>query len=125
MLPSVDETAASSRLSRPCRSGERRGDQRPRLCRIDDIIDLEQGGGIQGLCVSLCGIGEVANPLLTLLLIGDRIELLSQCQPDRALKAHWAEVSCRPGKGEQRLVQAAPYHRLSAEPVASAQDHRD
>ena len=50
---------------------------------------------------------------------------LAHRQPDRALEPHRAEVGRRPGDGEQRLVQAAAGHRLGAEPVAAAQDHRD
>ena len=50
---------------------------------------------------------------------------LRSAEPHRALEAHRAEVRRRPRDGEQRLVQAAGDHRLRAEAVAAAQDHRD
>ena len=111
--------------ARGCRRGEGRGDQAACLGRVDHVVDLEEGGGVERLGVLFGGGGEVADAALALGLVVDRLELLAQGELDRALQAHRAEVGGRPGDGEQRLVHAAAGHRLGAEAVAAAQDHGD
>src|SRR3954447_10674980 len=47
-LPGVDEAmAARRRRGDGGGGGERRGDERPRLRRVDDVVDLEQLRGVE------------------------------------------------------------------------------
>src|SRR3954452_663098 len=67
-LPGVDEAVAARRLRGDGGGGERRGDERPRLRRVDDVVDLEQLRGVERPGVLLRGGGDVAHALLTLAL---------------------------------------------------------
>ena len=57
--------------------GERRGDQRASLGRVDDVVELEQRRGVERPRVLLGHRGQVADALLALGLVGDRLELLA------------------------------------------------
>ena len=45
-LPGVDESAARRRWFGRPGGDERRGDEVPRLGRVDDVVELEQGRGV-------------------------------------------------------------------------------
>ena len=107
-------------------AAQRRRDQRARLGRVDHVVELEQRRRVERLRVALRrppsarGRAARARPR--------RRSPRAPCavaEPDRALEPHRAEVGRRPGDGQERLVQAAADHRLGAEAVAAAQDHRD
>ena len=107
------------------RRRQRRGDQCPRLGRVDDVVDLEHLSGVERLGILLRGGGGLPDPLLALIVVGDRLEFLAQAQPDGALEAHRPEMRTRPCHRQHRLVQAAARHRLRTEAVAAAQHDRD
>ena len=86
--------------------GERRGDERARLGGIDDVVDLEQLGGVDRLGVLLRGRGDLPHALLALLIVRDRLELLAQRQrtaPSRPIGPRWALGQATVSSGSCRL----------------------
>ncbi len=64
------------------------------------------------------------DTFFALVVVGDLVELVAQSRRT-APRGPSGRGGARPCHGEQRLVQTATDHRLSAESVAAAQDHRD
>src|SRR6266511_5240051 len=92
-LPRVDETA----VPRPRRTGrggrgERRADRASRLGGVDDVVELEQGRGVERLGVVVCGGGKRLNSRLALRRVVDRLQLAPEAEPHRPLEAHRAEL---------------------------------
>ncbi len=96
-----------------------------RLRGVDDVVDLEGPGDVEGVDVLSVVNGQLPHPLVALALVGDGGQLLPLGEPHGALKAHGAQVGERPGHSQQRLVGAAAQHRLRPEPVAAAEDDAD
>lgn len=67
----------------------------PGLRRVDHVVELEQRGSVERLGVLLGQRGQLADSLLALALIGDRLELPAEPQPDRSLEPHRAQMGGR------------------------------
>src|SRR5690606_21881588 len=98
---------------------------RARVGGVDDVVDLEELGGVHRRGVLLGERGELPDATLALLLVGDRLELAPHAEPDRALEPHRTEVRAGPRDGEDRLVERPADHRLRAEAVTATEDDRD
>jgi len=103
------------------RRGHPANDPCPRVGRVDDGVNLEQGGHVDGLAAFVGERQRRPEELVALLRIRRGIELLAKPQPDGALQTHAAELAGGPRDGEERRVEVAAGHRLRAEAIALAE----
>ena len=106
------------------RGAERRADPPAGVGRVDDVVDLEVAGGVDGLAVLVHAVDHLLEGPLALAGVLDGLQLLAVAEPHGALEAHAAELAGGPGHAEQRRLEAAAGHGLGAEAVALAQDDR-
>ena len=104
---------------------EGRSDPSAGVGRIDHIVDLEVGRGVERLAVLVHAGDHVLEKGLTLGVVVDGLQLAAEPQLHRSFQPHAAELAGRPGDGEQRGLEAAAGHGLGAEAVALAQDDRE
>src|SRR5215472_2430846 len=93
-----------------------------RVGRIDHVVDLEEGGGVERLAPLVHSRHHLLVVAPALDGIGDGGQLVPVAELHRALEAHPAELSGRPRHREERGVKAAARHRLRPESVGLAQD---
>ena len=105
---------------------QRRGDQAARLGRVDDVVDLEELGGVERLGVLLRGGGDLAGPARSR-SSSSSIASSSLRRPSRTAPSRPIGPRCAPGQAtvSSGSCRLPPDHRLRAEAVAAAQDHRD
>src|ERR1700726_3770675 len=114
--PSIDETPSLFDGWGLAQSGH---DPAAGLSGVDDVVDLEDGGGVERLALVVGGLDEMVEQRPG--IIGG-FELLAEAEPYRALQAHPAEFPGRPGHREQRNLEAAAGHGLRTQSVRLAQD---
>ena len=93
-----------------------------RVGGVDDFIDFQMGGHVDGLPMFVHSIHHLLVKGLAFFGIGFRFELFSVTQLDCALKPHAAELSGGPRHRKKRSFEAPAGHGLSAEAVALSQD---
>src|SRR5581483_2597773 len=96
-------------------------DPAPRFGGVDHVVDLEHRGDRDRFAVGIEFGDLVAKIGLALLGISDRLHLLAEAEADIAFQPHAAELAGRPGRGEERRMEAAPDHRLRPQAIALAQ----
>src|ERR1035437_706871 len=93
--------------------------------RVDDIVDLEGGGHIEGLAVLVGPRHHALEELFAVLLVVHRFEFAADPQPNGTLETHAAELSGRPRHREQRGPKTPTGHRLCAQAISLPQDERE
>ena len=124
-LPGVDEAPRRRFVRVRRRRRERRRDQAPRLGRVDHVVELEEGGGVERLRV-LVGVRRPSprTRSLALVVVVDRVELAAEARagprprapsrrarPSASRPSAAARAGCRrpsPGRRARRPCAGSP-----------------